>query len=197
MADFKVITGLDLKKLSRFSYAHVWEPRKDPKKEPSEWKYEISILIPKSAKADIKKINEAIAAARQDGIDRNVYKGKIIEKNFRNALGDGDSEEREDDEPYHNHWYLSARSKVKPGIVDHNADPILDKTEFYSGCFGRASVSFYPYEVDGAKGVGVSLNNIQKIKDGEALGGSKMSAESEFESYKVDAADIDDDDMFD
>lgn len=197
MAEFKVITGLDLKKLSRFSYAYVWEPRKDPKKDPADWRYEISIIIPKSAKADIRKIKEAIEGARQDGIDRKIYKGKIIEKNFNYPLRDGDDEEREDDEAYHGSMYLSARSKTQPGIVDHNAEPILKQSEFYSGVFGRASIAFYPYEVDGAKGVGVSIVALQKIKDGPALGGSRqVSAEKEFESYKVDPDDIDEDDMF-
>ena len=195
MAEFKVITGTDLKNLSRFSYVYVFEPKKDLKKDPKDWKYEVSILIPKSDKKGVKMLKAAIEGAKEDGIERKVYKGKILEKNFHYPLKDGDDEEREDDEAYHGHYYLSARTSIKPGIRDKQNEAITDRTEFYSGCFGRASVSFFPYEVEGKKGVGVSLNGLQKVKDGDSLGGGSSNAEKDFEDYKVDEDDIDEDDM--
>ena len=76
---------------------------------------------------------------------------------------------------------------MKPGLVDKNLNPILDKTEVYSGCYGRASVSFFPYAAAGNNGVGCALNHLQKLEDGEPLGGMSR-AEDDF---------ADDDDMAD
>jgi len=76
--------------------------------------------------------------------------------------------------------FLNANSTQKPGIVDKDLVEILDPDEVYSGCYGRASISFYPFNVNGNRGVGVGLNNIQKLSEGERLGGSRASAEDDF-----------------
>ena len=77
-------------------------------------------------------------------------------------------------------YFLNANSTQKPGIVDRDLNEILDPDEVYSGCWGRASINFFPYNSNGNKGVGVGLNNIQKLKDGERLGGARASAEDDF-----------------
>ena len=77
-------------------------------------------------------------------------------------------------------FFLNANSTQKPGIVDRDLNEILDPDEVYSGCWGRASINFFPYNSNGNKGVGVGLNNIQKLKDGERLGGARASAEDDF-----------------
>lgn len=76
-----------------------------------------------------------------------------------------------------------------PGIVDADRNPILTRSEVYSGVYGRASISFYAFNSSGNKGIACGLNNLQKIRDGEPLGG-KASAESDF-------ATDDDDDFLD
>ena len=68
----------------------------------------------------------------------------------------------------------------KPGIVDKDLNEILDPDEVYSGCWGRASINFFPFNTNGNKGVGVGLNNIQKLKDDDRLGAARASAESDF-----------------
>ena len=69
------------------------------------------------------------------------------------------------------------RSSVnKPGVVDNDLNPIIDPSEFYSGCYGRASITFYPYNSNGSKGIACGLNNIQKTDDGEQLGGGSSAA---------------------
>ena len=77
-------------------------------------------------------------------------------------------------------YFLNANGTQKPGIVDENLNEILDPEEVYSGCWGRASISFYAFNTNGNKGVGVGLNNIQKLKDGDRLGAVRASAESDF-----------------
>ena len=87
--------------------------------------------------------------------------------------------ERPDDPAYANAYFVNANSTTAPGVVDANRNEILDKSEVYSGCYGRASISFYAFNANGNKGIACGLNNLQKIKDGEPLGG-RASAESDF-----------------
>ena len=56
----------------------------------------------------------------------------------------------------------------------------IKKIKVYSGCWGRASINFFPFNTNGNKGVGVGLNNIQKLKDDDRLGAARASAESDF-----------------
>ena len=169
MSETKVITGK-----VRFSYAHVFEP--SAISEDQEKKYSVSIIINKKDKKTLDKIKAAIAAAAEEG---KVKFGGSIPKNFKNPLRDGD-EEREDDETYKGCMFLNANSSRKPGLVDADVNPIMDKEEFYSGCYGRASVNFYAFNVSGNKGVACGLNNLQKLEDGERLGGGATSAEDDF-----------------
>ncbi|MDM0258255.1 DUF2815 family protein, partial [Clostridioides difficile] len=53
-------------------------------------------------------------------------------------------------------------------------------TEVYSGCYGRVSINFFPYNSAGNKGIGCGLQNVQKLADGEVLGGARASAEADF-----------------
>ena len=181
----KVVTGL-----VRFSYVNIFKSRAFH--EGDDAKYSICLLIPKSDKATLKKIKAAIEEATQEGIT-SKWGGKRP-SNLRTPLRDGDEERAEEAEEYEGMYFLNASSNSKPGIVDKDLNEILDPEEVYSGCWGRASINFFPYDAKGNKGVGAGLNNIQKIKDGEALGGARASAESDFgDGFKVDDGDDDDD----
>ena len=169
MSTTKVITGK-----VRFSYAHVFEPAAI--EEGQEKKYSVSIIIPKKDTKTLNKIKEAIKVAAEEG---KAKFGGTIPKNYKNPLRDGD-EEREDDENYAGCMFINANSTRKPGLVDADLNPIMDKDEFYSGCFGRASVNFYAFNVSGNKGIACGLNNLQKLEDGERLGGGGASAEDDF-----------------
>lgn len=98
------------------------------------------------------------------------------------------STERPDDPAYKGSYFLNANSSTAPGIVDADCQPILQRSEVYSGVYGRASINFYAFNTNGNRGIAVGLNNLQKIRDGEPLGG-KASAESDF------AGDDEDDDF--
>ena len=156
----------------RFSYANVHHP---VSVNGSDLKYSVSIIIPKSDKQTIKKIKDAIAKATQE--DKDKFGGKIP-TNLKTPLRDGDVD-REDDETYADAYFINANSKVKPGIVDEDLNPIIEPSEFYSGCYGRVSLTFYGFNVNGNKGVAAGLQNIMKTSDGEPLGG-RTSAEDDF-----------------
>jgi Protein of unknown function (DUF2815) len=166
----KVVTGM-----VRFSYAHVFTPTSI--NDGDDKKYSISLIIPKKDKATIAKIEAAIEAAVEQGI-KSKFGGKKP-KNLKLPLRDGD-EDREDQDEYANSFFINASSTKKPGIVDESMDAIMTAEDFYSGCYGRASIRFYAYDSNGSKGIAVGLNNLQKLKDGEPLGGLTSTPEDDF-----------------
>ena len=105
-------------------------------------------------------------------------------ESLKTPLRDGDLE-RPDDEAYHDSYFINANSSSAPGIVDANCQPILDRSEVYSGVYGRASINLYAFNSNGNKGIACGLNNLQKIRDGEPLGG-KSSAEDDFATEDED-----------
>lgn len=161
----------------RFSYAHVFEAASVNGSDP---KFSCSIIVPKKHKKDIKRIKDAINQAIQENKDK--FGGKIP-ANLKTPLRDGDVD-REDDEAYKDAFFLNANSKVRPHVVDGEFNP-LDPTEFYSGCYGRVSLTFFAYNVNGNRGIAVGLQNIMKTADGEPLGG-RSSAEDDFSDEETE-----------
>jgi len=161
----KVVTGK-----VRFSYAHVFTPQ--AAQEGGTPKYSVSIIIPKSDKETVEKINKAIEQAKEE--NKAVW-GGTVPKGLKGGLRDGDEEK--DDPAYANSYFINANSSQKPGVVDADLNAILDQSEFYSGCLGRASISFFAYNSNGSKGVGCGLNNVQKLEDGEKLGGASSASD--------------------
>ena len=163
----KIITGTN----TRLSYFHGWEPVSI---NGGAEKYSVSVLIPKSDTETVNAINTAIDAAIEDGIAK--FGGKKPNKaTIKLPLRDGDVER--DDEAYKGHWFINANSTTAPQIVDRTVKPILDKSEVYSGCYGRVSLNFYAFNSNGNKGVAAGLGNIQKIRDSEPLGGRTNAAD--------------------
>jgi len=169
----KVITGKD----TRWSYANVWDPKSINGGTP---KFSVSLIIPKSDIATVKKIKAAIEAAYLEGESKLKGTGKTVPPlaAIKSPLRDGDTE-RPDDPAYANAYFINANSASAPGIVDADRQPILTRSEVYSGVYGRASISFYAFNSNGNRGIACGLNNLQKIRDGEPLGG-RATAEDDF-----------------
>ena len=177
----KVITGPK----TRWSYANVWDAKSINGGAP---KYSVSLIIPKSDTKTVEKIQAAIKAAYEEGQSKLKGNGKSIPalSAIKTPLRDGDAE-RPDDEAYKNSYFINANSATAPGIVDADRNPILERSEDYSGVYGRASINLYAFNSNGNRGIACGLNNLQKISDGEPLGG-KSRAEDDFNT--------DDDDDF-
>ena len=175
----KVITGE-----VRLSYANLWEPKSINGGAP---KYSVSIIIPKSDTRTIAKIKAAIEAAYREGETKLKGNGKTVPalSVLKIPLRDGDTE-RPDDEAYAGSYFINANSATAPGIVDSACETILERSQLYSGVYARASVNFFAFNSNGNKGIACGLNNIQKLRDGDPLGG-KSRAEDDF------ATDDDDD----
>ena len=176
----KVITGVN----TRWSYANVWDPKSIDGGKP---KFSVSLIIQKDDTATVDKIKAAIQTAYEEGQSKLKGNGKSVPPltSIKNPLRDGDIE-KPDDEAYAGCYFVNANSSTAPGVVDADRQPIIERSEVYSGVYGRASINFYAFNVNGNKGIACGLNNLQKIRDGEPLGG-KASAESDF------ATDDDDD----
>ena len=174
-ATTKVVTGI-----VRLSYANVWEPASINGSKP---KYSVSLIIPKGDTKTIADINAAIDAAIQEGAAK--FGGKIPNKAaLKLPLRDGDIER--DDEAYKGSYFVNANSTTAPEVVDRSLQRVLDRNEVYSGCYARVSINFYAFNSNGNRGIACGLGNIQKVRDGEPLGG-KTSAADDF------ATDLDDD----
>ena len=161
----KVVTGV-----VRLSYANVWEPKSV---NGGTEKYSVSLVIP----------NAAVDAAIEEG--KGKFGGKIPNKAaLKLPLRDGDSD-RPDDEAYANSYFVNANSTTAPQIVNRQLEPILDRSEVYSGVYARVSINFYAFNSNGNKGIACGLGNIQKIRDGEPLG-SRSNAVDDFATASDD-----------
>lgn len=167
--DTKVVFGP-----CRLSYTHVFT-KYAPDGDTDNGKYMTNVLIPKSEKETVKALQQAIEAAKKSGIV-SKWGGKEP-KNLELPLRNGDTDK--DDEVYEDCFFINAKSSTRPGICDKNKNPIVDEEEIYSGVYAYVSVSFYPYDKNGNRGIACGLNNIMKFKDGERLGG-RTSAENDF-----------------
>ena len=167
----KVVTGV-----VRLSYANVWEPKSI---NGGAEKFSVSLIIPKSDKKTIAAINAAVDAAIEEG--RGKFGGKIPNRAaLKLPLRDGDID-RPDDEAYADSYFINANSNSAPEIVDKALNPIMSRSEVYSGVYARVSVNFYAFNSNGNRGIACGLGNIQKMEDGEPLGG-RTSAADDFTS---------------
>lgn len=168
----KVVTGI-----CTFSYLNCWDAKAINGGAP---KFSVSLIIPKSDTKTVGKIKAAIQAAYEEGQSKLKGNSKSVPalSILKTPLRDGDLE-RPDDAAYKGCYFINANSATAPGVVDADRQPIMDRSEMYSGVKGRASINLYAYNVNGNRGIACGLNNLQKIADGEPLGG-KARAEDDF-----------------
>lgn len=173
--------------LARLSYLACWEPTSIKGSKPA---YRCTPLIPKTDKATISEIKEAIDEAIEIGKSK-FWNGKVPKKDFKLPFRDGDAEQKDDPEDedgkgpeYIGMMFFNANSKDQPSVVDTKSQPILDETKVYAGCWGLVNVNFYPFSNNGSNGVAVSLNHIMKVKDDTKFS-SRVSLASAFADIDV------------
>ncbi len=161
----------------RISYSHLTQPfANQPNQEP---KFSATLLIPKSDVATRQRIDAAIAVAIEEGV-KNKWNG-MRPPQPAVPIHDGDGVRQNNGLPFSaeckGHLVLTASSKQRPEIINLDMQPILDPTQIYSGMYARVSIRFFPYNNNGKWGIGCGLNNVQKLRDGEPLGGRTTAAE--------------------
>src|SRR4051812_19269134 len=156
----------------RVSFPQVFEPKAFNDGEP---KYSVVMLF--DSKADLREMKACLQEAAKEKWGTKMPSG------LRSAFRDG--KEKEALQGYgEGVTFCSASSKQRPGLVDQAVQPIIDRGEFYAGCYARATVTAFAYDQKGNKGVSFGLHNLQKIRDGERFDG-RTAAEDDFEAVDV------------
>lgn len=173
--DYKVITGK-----VRLSFTkNVFTP-------DEKGSFSIMILIDKKDKETLAKINGVVDKFKTDAKAVTIWGSKFL-ASFKTPLRDGDTERDTGKySEYKGHYFINANTYNRPGVVDAQKNDIIDKSELYSGCYGRVSIIPAAYNVDGNKGIKFYLNNVQKLSDGEPLGGSVSNAADDFTAVEDD-----------
>lgn len=165
----------------RASYPHLFKPQLNTLSNREEY----SVLALFSPTADLTKLKAMAMEAITEkwGADQKKWPKKLRspfrkheEKEIENA--DGTKSLPAGFEP--GGIFLTLKSKDRPSVVDQQVQPIIDTSEFYAGCYAKASVTVYAYEQAGNCGVSFGLGNVQKTRDGEPLGGTRSKPEQDF-----------------
>ena len=165
---------------ARLSYVHLFKPH--AQQPGAEEKYSCTVLVPKSDTATKARIDAAIEAAKQKGIN-GKWNG-VCPPIVPHPVHDGDGVRPSDGMPFgpecKGHWVFTASAKADypPEVVDQNGNPMINQSEMYSGVYALVNVEFYPYMFGGKKGIGCGLGPVKKVRDGEALGGSATAAQA-------------------
>ena len=165
----------------RLSYVNVFKPYSNNPDLPP--KYSTTILLPKSDLNSKQRLDAAIQAAAQKGLNEK-WNG-VMPPVVANPIHDGDGV-KQDGTPFGDEckgcWVFTASANAdrQPQIVDQNVQPILNQSEIYSGVYANVAINVFPYLHTGKKGVGFGLTHIQKVRDGEVLGGAPVSADKVF-----------------
>lgn len=179
----KVVTGE-----VRLSYAYLFAPRQNDQGKDT---WSTLLLIPKSDTRTIRALKAAAEEALKEGLANGKLKPNTSLKNAWGTLKDGDERDDLDERPeYAGNYYMNVTAYRQPGIVDRSLNPIMDSAEVYSGCFARVSINSYAYNSNGKRGVTFGLNHVQKVRDGDFLGGVTR-AEDDFDALE----DADDEDL--
>lgn len=172
-------TETSVKVAARLSYAKVHEGQgeKETDAKGKEYtKYSCALIIDKNDKASIAAIEDVIKGLEADVKAAN--KGKLPPR-WKSPIRDGDAE-KEGDPAYENAIWLNTSTRTKPPIFKKVAGKIVEvksEEEVYSGCYVKAKINFFTFDVDGNKGIGVGLQGLFKTKDGERLSGGGASAD--------------------
>jgi hypothetical protein len=156
----------------RASFPHVFKAHAFNDKQ--EAKFSLTMLFPKTA--DLKALKKAAAFAAEEKWGPREKWPKGLRMPFR------DGDEKSDLTGYTGTIYVNANSKQRPGCVDNRLTPIVEEDNtFYAGCYARATLIAFAYDTSGNRGVSFSLQNIQKLRDGEPFSG-RRKAEDDFDA---------------
>ena len=163
----------------RLSYVHLDAPYANPNNANAEPKYQVTALMPKSDVQSKARFDAAYQAAVQKGVAEkwNGVQPPVIAC----SIHDGDGV-RPNGEPFGpecaGHWVFTANSKNPVSMVDASMNPIVQKGEIYSGCYARVCISLFAYANTGKRGIGIGLEAVQKLRDGDPLGGGVSVADA-------------------
>lgn len=152
--------------------------QKNPDGTMGKAKFSIRAAFPPTT--DLKALKAEAAQAAKDKWGANMPKTlrspfRLNEELDNPVVGIGDD------------WIImtfSANEDQRPGIVDAKLQDIIDDSQVYSGAWYRAQVRAFAYDNAGNKGVSFGLQNVQKVRDDDPLGGGRTPANKAFEAVE-------------
>ncbi len=175
----------------RFSYLNVFQAKAPFNNPNGDAKFSTTILVPKTNTQAKAAIDQAIAAAIDAGVSTKWNGVRPPQPAI--CVHDGDGVRPSDGQPFGEEckgcWVFTASCKAErpPFVVDGQVQPIIDPTQVYSGMWGNVSVTFFPYNNAGKKGIGCGLNGLQKTRDDEPLS-ARVTAQDAFQPVAAPAA---------
>lgn len=178
----------------RLSFPNLFEPRKGDG-EGDKKKYSALLLIPKTDTKTIAAIKKAQYLALVEAVGASKAGSETAPKfppGWKNTLRDGDEEKDLEETPEYTGMYfmnVSANEAYPPGVVIKNGsaiEPVLDKSDIYPGCWIRAQINAFAFDVDKSKGVSFGLRHVMKVRDDEPLSEGFASAEDVFSAFVDD-----------
>jgi len=179
----------------RVSYPYVFEPRINDKG-TKEWTmqmiFDVERLSKDKTQAELfKGLRQAVKDCVIEKFGEKVWK----EKTFKSPFKDGADRDDKDVYPEGSIFIESKTTNRAPKIIDKDKVEILDDEEFYPGCYAHATVSVYSWTYGKSrKGVSFGLSAIQKVRNGDRLGGGSSGAD--FDAVADDDIENNFDDLF-
>lgn len=155
--------------IGRVSYPSVFKPNVYEGKE----NFQLTLIFDKNA--DLAEMESQI----KEAVEKKW--GKNPPKKLKLPIKDGDEKEQKE---YEGKRYVTFKSQPDkpPQVVNADKAVITENSGlFYAGCYARVSYGVYTYDKGGNVGVGISLHNVQKVKDGDRFDGS-TTADDDFDS---------------
>lgn len=165
----------------RCSFPDIFKPRSFNGQDP---KYSVQLLIKKDH-PQMDELQRVVLEAARDKWPSKV-KGNEFPKGLKNPLRDGDERDTEQYPQYLEHWFVNSNTKLPPLVVgsrkgENGKFPVLSEGDIQGGDYINVVLNSYAYDNTGNKGVALGLEKIQFVAKGERLGGSRTSAEDDFE----------------
>lgn len=155
-------------------------------------KYSVSAVFEPDTmnEADKKRWQAILDLIDETTMEKFKKKASQLPGNYKQAIRDG-SEKAELEGYGDGKKFANLTSKMKPGVVDANGVD-MSPDDIYPGCYLRATVSAYAYDMNGGKGVALGLQNIRFVRDGERLD-ARTDAGEDFKDVEDDRDEMEDD----
>lgn len=166
----------------RISFPDLFEAKSfDGNQDP---KYGAQFLIEKEGDnydAVVKAMKAVAKDAWKDKADKALAN---LNKTGKTCLNDGDEK---DYDGYADMYYISARSKSRPTVIDKDKTPLTkDDGKPYSGCYVNAAIDIWAQDNNFGKRVNATLRGVQFFKDGDPFSGSSEASADEFDVFESD-----------
>lgn len=166
----------------RLAYPALVTPQED-RNGKGDPKYGTTLIF--DASADLSELKAAALACAEEkfpGKAKQMIQNRQLKWPFR------DNAEREGKSGFvEGGYFISARSKNRPGMVDQDLQLVMDPESVYGGRKARLSLRPFYYDSEGNKGVSFALQNVMLLADDGTRYDGRIDAENDFAKFRADA----------